>query len=119
MADSPEAIKKACKTYVVVFLALLVCTVLTVAVAKIELFDVGVRGFDAADAVIGIAIASVKASLVLFIFMHFSHEKKMLYLFFGMSLVFAAALYALTFYSYDDPIKYEDFSGKERLSKVL
>ncbi len=113
MADSPEAIKKACKTYTAVFITLLFCTVLTVLVAKLEIFDVNERGFDAADAIIGLAIATFKASLVGFIFMHLNHEKKMIYLFFGMAIFFAVAMYAITYLAFEDPIQYLDFFGKK------
>ena len=58
MADSIEAIQKSKKTYLLVFGALLVCTVLTVAVAEIEFLDFGGHGFDKADAIIGLAIAT-------------------------------------------------------------
>lgn len=113
MADSPQAIKKACKTYVAVFVTLLVCTVLTVLVAKLHIFDRGTRGFDTVDAVIGLAIASFKASLVAFIFMHLNHEKKMIYWFFGMSIFFAIALYGLSYLAYEDPIEYLNFFGNK------
>ncbi|MGJ8677565.1 MAG: cytochrome C oxidase subunit IV family protein [Akkermansiaceae bacterium] len=111
MADSPEAIKKSCKTYMLVFGILLVCTVLTVVVAKFEMFDFGVRGFDAVDATIGLAIASFKATLVAYIFMHLNHEKKMIYWFFGMSFVFALFLFGLTALAFWDPIIYNGFFG--------
>ena len=109
MADSPEAIKKACKTYTAVFLTLLFCTVLTVVVAKVEIFDVGKRGLDAGDVIIGLGIASFKASLVALIFMHLNHEKKMIYGFFGLSIVFAICLFGLTGLAFWDPIYFENF----------
>lgn len=113
MADSPEAIKKACKTYKLVFFTLLVCTVLTVLVAKVEFLDFGKRGFDTADAVLGLAIATLKASLVGFIFMHLNHEKKMIYFFFGMAIFFAVAMYALSYLAEEDVIHYSNFFGRE------
>lgn len=113
MADSPEAIKKSCKTYWIVFATLLCGTILTVLVAKVEAFDLGKRGFDAADAILGLSIATVKASLVGYIFMHLNHEKKMIYFFFGMALFFAAAMYAITYFAFEDPIEYTNFFGKK------
>jgi len=98
MADSIEAIQKSKKTYLLVFGALLVCTVLTVAVAEIEFLDFGGHGFDKADAIIGLAIATTKATLVAAIFMHLNHEKKLIYwVFFGAIFFFGcmAGLLAL------------------------
>ena len=57
------------KTYVQVLVALLVLTFLTVAASR---FD-----FGAMNTVINIGIASVKASLVLAIFMHLKYDDKL------------------------------------------
>jgi len=98
MADSIEAIQKAKKTYLLVFGALLVGTVLTVLVATVPALDIGGHGFDMWDAVLGLLIASTKATLVAAIFMHLNHEKKLIYwVFFGAIFFFFAmgALFAL------------------------
>ncbi len=104
MANSVEEIQKAKRTYVAVFMALLVCTVLTVAVASYEVLDFGRRGFDMVDCIIGLAIASFKATLVALIFMHLNHEKKSIYWIFGGSFVFVFFLFALTGFADIDPI---------------
>lgn len=109
MADSPEEIKKSLKSYLVVFGLLLVCTVLTVAVATLGFFDGGARGFDAFDMWLGLAIASFKAFLVAYIFMHLNHEKKAIYWVFGSGIVFGFALMVLTGWAYSDPIKFDGF----------
>ena len=106
MADSPEAIKKSVKTYTLVGLVLFVCTVLTVAVAYVPALDFGGHGFDTSDAIIGLLIATVKASLVAFIFMHLNHEKKLIYLLFGIGLFFGAALILLVALAFYDPITF-------------
>lgn len=98
MADSIEAIHKAKKTYLLVFGALLVGTVLTVLVATVPALDIGGHGFDMYDAILGFIIASTKATLVAAIFMHLNHEKKLIYwVFFGAIFFFFAmgALFAL------------------------
>jgi caa(3)-type oxidase subunit IV len=98
MADSIEAIQKAKKTYLLVFGALLVGTVLTVLVATVPALDIGGHGFDIYDAILGLLIASTKATLVAAIFMHLNHEKKLIYwVFFGSIFFFFAmgALFAL------------------------
>lgn len=112
MADSPEEIKKHVKLYMLIGATLFVCTVLTVAVAKIEWLDFGARGFDTADMVIGLLIATFKATLVALIFMHLNHEKKLIYWLFGFGLVFGLSLMVLTGLAFSDPIYYKDFFGR-------
>ncbi len=109
MADSPEEIQKSLKKYLAVFAALLVFTVLTVAVATLEIFDKGARGFDTFDMILGLGIASLKAFLVAYIFMHLNHEKKAIYWLFGSGIVFCFALMAITAWAYADPIEFDGF----------
>jgi len=108
-ADSPEAVKKSLKLYSLVGLALFIGTALTVAVAVFEPFDLGARGFSTADLVVGLLIASCKASLVMWFFMHLNGEKKLIYLIYGMAIVFALFLYFLTSLGFADPIEYLGF----------
>jgi caa(3)-type oxidase subunit IV len=98
MADSIEAIQKAKKTYLMVFGALLIGTVVTVLVATVPALDIGGHGFDMWDAILGLLIATTKSTLVAAIFMHLNHEKKLIYwVFFGAIFFFFAmgALFAL------------------------
>jgi len=111
MADSPEAIKKSIRTYLIVMGALFVGTVLTYFVATSPMLDFGGHGFDAVDCVIGLSIATVKASLVAAIFMHLNHEKKPIYWIFFGSFVFVAALGALLALAYVSPIHDKFFPG--------
>ena len=108
MADSIEALQKSKKTYLLVFGALLVGTVLTVLVASPPDFlywlDVGDHGFDKWDAIVGLLIAGTKATLVALIFMHLNHEKKMIYWIFGLALIMVGWLGFLTALAYRDPI---------------
>lgn len=112
MADSPEAIKKSIKLYTIIGLVLFACTVLTVAVATVPALDVGEHGFDYKDAIIGIAIAALKASLVALIFMHLNHEKKMIYWIFGGALFFGVALILLCAFGFLDPITFDGLMPK-------
>ena len=112
MADSSEAIKKHAKLYLAIGLTLFICTLLTVAVAKIEFLDFGSRGFGTADMVIGLLIATFKATLVALIFMHLNHEKKPIYLLFGFGIVFGISLMALTGWAFADPIQFKAFFGR-------
>ena len=106
MADTPEAIKKSQKLYLLIGAILFIFTIVTVAVATVPALDVGRHGFDMADMTLGLAIASFKACLVAAIFMHLNHEKKLIYLVFGMGIVFGIALIGLTALSYSDVINY-------------
>jgi caa(3)-type oxidase subunit IV len=104
MADSPEAIRKSLRTYKFVGAVLFIGTVVTVLVATVPWLDVGVHGFDVWDAILGLAIATTKASLVAAIFMHLNHEKKAVYWIFGSGIIFVIALFALTALAKYDPI---------------
>ena len=106
MADTPEAIQKAKKLYLLIGMALFVFTVVTVAVATVPWLDFGEHGFDSKDAVIGLLIASVKASLVAFIFMHLNHERKTIYVVLLISAVMGIVLFFLTGWAFVDPIEY-------------
>jgi len=112
MADSPEAIKKHIKLYLLIGVILFICTVLTVAVAKFEFLDFGERGFDGVDATIGLLIATFKATLVALIFMHLNHEKPLIYWLFGFGIIFGIALMGLTGLAYSDPIYFKNFFGR-------
>lgn len=112
MAHSPEAIKKSIKLYTLIGLLLFIFTGITVAVATVPWLDFGGHGFDYVDAIIGIAIASFKASLVAYIFMHLNDEKKAIYWIFFGAIFFAVALiliFALAFY---DPITFDTLMPK-------
>ena len=104
MANSAEEIQKSKRTYLIVFGALMFFTCLTVAVAQLEVLDFGRRGFDMADCIIGLTIASVKAMLVALIFMHLNHEKKAVYWLFGAGIVCVICLAGLTALAESDPI---------------
>jgi cytochrome c oxidase subunit 4 len=72
-------------TYVKVLAALLVLTVITVAASR---FD-----FGAMNTVINIGIASVKASLVLAIFMHLKYDDKLYLVVFLTGVFFLIVMY--------------------------
>ncbi|QQL44629.1 cytochrome C oxidase subunit IV family protein [Sulfuriroseicoccus oceanibius] len=96
MAESPEAVKKHVKAYMIVGGILMVLTVLTVAVSKYHF------GSHAMNIFVGLVIASVKATCVAAIFMHLNHEKKLIYFFLVISAVFFAAVMALTNWHFFD-----------------
>ena len=104
MADTPEAIRKSIRTYMLVGAVLFAGTILTVMVATHPWLDVGVHGFDTMDCLLGLAIATTKATLVAAIFMHLNHEKKTIYWIFGGAFVFAFAMFGLIALAKSDPI---------------
>jgi cytochrome c oxidase subunit 4 len=93
-AHSPEEISKHVRIYIIVFLALLVGTVVTVGLNYLH--------FDSKAVTIGIAlfVAVIKATLVACYFMHLISEKKMIYVILGFTVFFFAALLILTLSSY-------------------
>ncbi|MES2982495.1 MAG: cytochrome C oxidase subunit IV family protein [Verrucomicrobiota bacterium] len=104
MANSIEEIQKSKKTYMLVFGALLIGTVLTVLVATVEALDIGEHGFDKWDAILGMLIATTKATLVGLIFMHLNHEKKAVYWIFLSALLLCASMFAILFLAKYSPI---------------
>jgi len=111
MADTPESIRKSIRAYLIVGGALFIGTVVTVLVATVPWLDVGHHGFDVMDAILGLAIAATKASLVAAVFMHLNHEKKAVYWIFGSSLIFVIGLFALIGLAKKDPIHDPLFYG--------
>jgi caa(3)-type oxidase subunit IV len=120
MADTPEAIKKSVRTYMFVGGILFLGTIITVLVASVEALDVGKHGFDAMDCILGLTIATIKASLVAFIFMHLNHEKKAVYWLFASGLCMVCSLAFLTALAIFDPIHDPLFFGEESTTpKIL
>lgn len=86
--DSPEAIKKETRTYLMVFAALAALTIITVAVSYLHL--------DHTEAVIvALLVATIKGGLVAAFFMHLISEEKFIYAVLVLTLVFFVALFAL------------------------
>lgn len=104
MADSPEEIKKAVRTYLFIGTLLFVGTIITVLVATRPELDFGRHGFDKWDCILGLTIATIKATLVAAIFMHLNHEKKAVYWLFGSGICAVISLAGLTALAMGDPI---------------
>jgi cytochrome c oxidase subunit IV len=80
-----ESIRKQTKAYIGVFVALMVLTILTVAVSY---FHMPV----ALAIVVALIIASFKGSLVAAFFMHLAHERKVIYWVLLLTVAFFIAL---------------------------
>jgi caa(3)-type oxidase subunit IV len=96
MADTPEAIKRSVRIYLFVGGVLFLGTILTYMVATVPWMDVGKHGFDKWDCILGLTIATIKASLVAAIFMHLNHEKKTVYWLFATGVCAVISLAGLT-----------------------
>ncbi len=81
--NSPEAIQKQVRTYIIVFAALAVLTVVTVAVSYLDM------AFYPA-LLLAIAIASIKGFLVAAYFMHLISEKSVIYAILLLTVVLVA-----------------------------
>ena len=95
-AHSPQEIAKHIRVYVIVFLALLVGTAVTVGLNYMHFSSV------ALTVSIALFVAVIKASLVACYFMHLISEKRMIYVILGFTAFFFAALLVLTLSSYGD-----------------
>ncbi|HEX9779368.1 MAG TPA: cytochrome C oxidase subunit IV family protein [Geopsychrobacteraceae bacterium] len=78
------------RTFILTWLALLILTTITVVVSRIEL---GALNIWAA-----LAIASLKSSLVIFVFMHLKQESKLFRVCLLVMLVILAIFIGLTFF---------------------
>jgi len=105
MADASHDFSKHKKSYAAVGIALFVFTGVTVTVGLHPWFDLGVPGPDAGDFVLGLLVATVKASLVALIFMHLNHEKGLIYKMLVFTFFFAFGLMSLTLFADFDPIR--------------
>ena len=97
MADvhSIEDVKAHVRTYLMVFGALLVLTVLTVAVAYLDLSIWPAL-------IVALLIASVKGGLVAAYFMHLISEEKLIYWILGVTFAFLIAMLVLFISAYHD-----------------
>ena len=86
--DTPEAIQAETRKYVMVFAALAVLTVITVAVSYL---DVGMG----MAVTLAMVVAVTKGSLVAAYFMHLIDERKTIYWILGLTVIFFAALMLL------------------------
>lgn len=71
-ANNPEDVRKEVRTYMMVFGALMVLTVLTVAVSYLRLPV-------AAAVLVALVIATVKGGMVASFFMHLIHERRLVF----------------------------------------
>lgn len=103
MADNIEEIQKSVKKYMFIGVLLLVGTLLTIWLSTVELPTHG------QNILVGMALATVKASLVALIFMHLNHEKSVIYKVLAFTAVFAFVLFVLFYFSNIEGLVHEGF----------
>ncbi len=92
-----QAVQKHVRTYVGVFVALLIGTLLTVGISQVHLGETG-------NVAAALLIAALKAGLVAGFFMHLVSEKKAIYAIMVFAIVFLIALMFLTLGSMSDVV---------------
>lgn len=92
-----EDIQEHVRIYIIVFAALAVLTIVTVAVGYLRLPTVPAVA-------VGVLIAGVKASLVAAYFMHLISEEKVIYWILGVTAVFLIGMLLLTTSSFYDQV---------------
>jgi cytochrome c oxidase subunit IV len=97
MHSDPVAVKKSVRSYITVFVALMIFTVVTVSVASLHL------AIPLAIAV-ALIIAAMKGSMVAGVFMHLSHEKQWIYGALLLTVVFFAVLLFVPLFTVSDTI---------------
>ena len=86
--DHAADIDRHVKVYITVFVALMVLTIVTVAISRLHLsVPVAVT--------VALVVATIKGSLVACYFMHLISEKKLIYAVLGLTAAFFVALLAL------------------------
>jgi cytochrome c oxidase subunit IV len=90
---SAEEVKKSVRRYMIVFIALIIGTIVTVAANFIHFSSV------ALTVTVALVIASIKAFLVAGYFMHLMSEKKMIYAILAATAFFFVGLMYLTIWS--------------------
>ena len=78
--------------------ALLFCTLLTVFLSYVNF------GSQKANVAVALVLATFKAGLVAYVFMHLSAEKKLIYRVLVFTGIFVFALFWLTYLAWYDPI---------------
>ena len=93
--DHAADIDRHVKVYITVFVALMVLTIVTVAISRLHLsVPVAVT--------VALLVATIKGSLVACYFMHLISEKKLIYAVLGLTVVFFIALLALPVFTHSN-----------------
>jgi len=95
LGDHAADLDKHVRVYLIVFVALMVLTIVTVAIARVHLpLPIAVS--------LALLVATIKGSLVACYFMHLVSEKKLILAVLTLTAVFFAVLLALPILTYSD-----------------
>jgi caa(3)-type oxidase subunit IV len=97
--DAIHHVKSHVRGYVLVGIALGLCTLLTVGLSYVNFGSIGW------NIVVAMAVATFKAGLVAAIFMHLKSEKRMIYRVLIITIIFFIGLFFLTGLAFHDPIR--------------
>lgn len=100
--ENADSVKKTLRAYALVGGTLFLGTIITLMVATVPWLDVGEHGFDKWDAILGLSIATFKATLVAAVFMHLNHERKIVYFLIGLAAIHAVGLFLGTYIHFAD-----------------
>jgi cytochrome c oxidase subunit 4 len=99
MHSDPAEIRKSVRSYITVFVMLMVFTVITVAASRLHLaIPVGIA--------LALIIAIMKGGMVAAVFMHLSHERRAIYGTLLLTLVFFAVLMSIPLWGYLDRVRF-------------
>lgn len=100
MSDSadPAELQKHVKKYLWIGAILILFTGFTIWLSFIELPT------HSLNIIVGMIVATFKASLVALIFMHLNHERPLIYKFLAFTTVFCVVLFVLFIFSNADPL---------------
>ncbi len=93
-------VSKHVRGYLIVGGTLIVCTALTVFLSYVNF------GSQKANVAVALLLATFKAGLVAYVFMHLSAEKKLIYRVLLFTGIFVFALFWLTYLAWYDPINH-------------
>ena len=106
MSDNIEEIQKSVRKYIIIGVALLALSGFTVWLSTVELPTHGL------NILVGMIVATFKASLVALIFMHLNHERPAIYKVLAFTVVLALVLFVLFVLSARDPLVFEGFYNR-------
>lgn len=106
MADNIEEIQKSVRKYLIIGGLLIFFTACTVWLSYVELPTHGL------NILVGMILATIKASMVALIFMHLNHEKSTIYKVLAFTAVFAFVLFVLFYFSNVEGLIHEGFYDK-------
>jgi caa(3)-type oxidase subunit IV len=109
--DNHDDVSSHIKKYLLIGALLILFTGITVALSFVDFSEWGLG--ESSNMIIGMIVATFKASLVMLIFMHLNHEKKLIYKFLAITTAFAIVLFTLFIFSGGDPLLDEGFEKEK------